>query len=161
LRASEGQCMRLGGRVRSAEISLNAQPTSPRAQKRFDKQSRKYATQCVKLNQIQVLGTHNSYHIRPLEPLWTALLDFTSAFHQIDYTHIPLDQQFDTQGIRQIELDVWADPAGGLFANRNIMSLVNLPTASGVPALSQPGFKVLHIADLDFQANCFTFKECL
>jgi len=161
LRASPSQCMRLGGRVRVAEIKLNAQPTSPKAQKRFDQQARKYATRCVKLNQIQVLGTHNSYHIRPLEPLWTALLNFLPIFYQIDYTHLPLDQQFETQGIRQIELDVWADPAGGLFANRNVMSLVSLPTASGVPELSQPGVKVMHIADIDFQSTCFTFKECL
>jgi len=161
LRASEGQCMRLAGRVRVAEIKLNAQPTSPKAQKRFDKQARKYATRCVKLNQIQVLGTHNSYHIRPLEPLWSALLAFLSTFYQVDYTHIPLDQQFDTQGIRQIELDVWADPVGGLYANRPVNAVVGVPTASGIPALSQPGFKIIHITDIDFQSTCFTFKECL
>jgi hypothetical protein len=161
LRGTESQCLRLGGRVRVAEIKLNAQPGSPKAQKRFDKQARKYATRCVHLNEIQVLGSHNSYHIRPLEPLWSALLAFLPIFYQIDYTHLPLDQQFDTQGIRQIELDVWADPAGGLYANRNVMSVVNLPTASGVPALDQPGFKILHIADVDFQSTCFTFVECL
>jgi hypothetical protein len=115
----------------------------------------------VKLNQIQVLGSHNSYHIRPLEPLWSALLAFISTFYQIDYTHIPLDQQFDTQGIRQIEIDVWADPVGGLYANRPVNAVVGQPVASGIPALSQPGFKVLHITDIDFQSTCFTFKECL
>src|SRR5678815_460513 len=96
LRATPSQCLRLGGRVRVAEIKLNAQPGSPKAQKRFDKQARKYATRCVHLNEIQVLGSHNSYHIRPLEPLWSALLAFISTFYQVDYTHIPLDQQFDT-----------------------------------------------------------------
>src|SRR5512132_4032810 len=161
LRSTPGQCLRLGGRVRVAEIRLNASPTSLKAQKRFDKQSRKYATRCVHLNEIQVLGSHNSYHIRPLEPLWPALLNFLSIFYQIDYTHIPLDQQFSTQGVRQIELDVWADPQGGLYANRNVMKEVNLPTASGVPQLDLPGFKVLHIADVDFQSTCFTFVECL
>jgi hypothetical protein len=161
LRSNPRQCMRLGGRVRRAETRLNASPNGVKAQKRFDKASRNYATRCVHLNEMQVLGTHNSYHIRPLEPLWTALLGFLPIFYQIDYTHIPLDQQFSTQGIRQIELDVWADPNGGLFANRNVMSVVGLPTASGVPELDQPGFKVLHIADVDFQSTCFTFVECL
>ena len=161
LRASPSQCLRLGGRVRVAEIRLGVNPTGVKAQQRFDKISRKYATRCVHLNEIQALGTHNSYHIRPLEPLWTALLNFLSIFYQIDYTHPPLDQQFSDEGIRQIELDVWADPAGGLYANRNVMSVVNLPTASGVPALDLPGFKVLHIADIDFQATCFTFVDCL
>jgi hypothetical protein len=161
LRSTPSQCMRLAGRVRVAEIRLNADPTGLKAQKRFDKQSRKYATRCVHLNETQVLGTHNSYHIRPLEPLWSALLAFLPIFYQDDYTHLPLDQQFSTQGIRQIELDVWADPAGGLFANRPVMTAVGLPTASGVPELDNPGFKVLHIADVDFQSTCFTFVECL
>jgi hypothetical protein len=161
LRSTPSQCMRLAGRVRAAEIRLNVDPTGLKAQKRFDKQSRKYATRCVHLNEMQVLGTHNSYHIRPLEPLWSALLAFLPIFYQDDYTHLPLDQQFSTQGIRQIELDVWADPAGGLFANRPVMTAVGLPTASGVPELDNPGFKVLHIADVDFQSTCFTFVECL
>jgi hypothetical protein len=160
LRATPRQCDRLGARVSVADFRLSANPT-PKAQQRFDKISRKYATRCVHLNEIQVLGSHNSYHIRPLEPLWSALLDFLFIFYQLDYTHIPLDQQFDTQGIRQIELDVWADPQGGLYANRNVMSLFSLPTASGLPELDQPGFKVLHIADVDFQSGCFTFVQCL
>jgi hypothetical protein len=95
----------------------------------------------VHLNEIQALGSHNSYHLRPLERLWSALLALLPIFSQIDYTHLPLDQQFSTQGIRQIELDVWADPGGGLYANRPVMSVVGLPTASGVPALDQPGIR--------------------
>jgi hypothetical protein len=30
-----------------------------------------------------------------------------------------------------------------------------------IPALSTPGFKVLHVQDIDFQTTCFTFVECL
>jgi hypothetical protein len=160
LRSTPSQCLRLGGRVNVAEFRLGPNPTA-KAQQRFDKVSRKYATRCVHLNEIQVLGSHNSYHIRPLEPLWSALLDFLFIFYQLDYTHIPLDEQFSTQGIRQIELDVWADPQGGLYANRNVMSIFDLPTESGLPELDQPGFKVLHIADVDFQSRCFTFVQCL
>lgn len=161
LRATPKQCARLAERVRVAELRLLANPLSPNAQKRFDKKSRKFATRCVHLNEIQVLGSHNSYHIRPLEPLWSALKAFSSQFLDVEYTHIPLDQQFDGQGIRQIELDVWADPDGGLYAERPVMALLGLPTASGLPELDQPGFKVLHIADVDFQSTCFTFVACL
>ena len=161
LRASPGQCMKMAGRVRVAEIRLNVTPTSVKAQKRFDKASRKYATRCVHLNEIQVLGSHNSFHIRPYEPLWSALLAFLPIFYQIDYTHIPLDQQFSTQGIRQIELDVWADPAGGHYANRVVMDLFDLPIESGIPALSQPGIKVIHTIDVDFETTCYTLIECL
>lgn len=161
LRATPGQCTRLANRVRVVEARLDAKPGGAKARKRFDKVARKYAARCVHLNEVQALGTHNSYHIRPREPLWSVLLAFLPIFYQLDYTHLPLDQQFETQGIRQIELDVFADPAGGLFANRPVMSVVNLPTASGIPALDQPGMKVLHLSDVDFETTCHTFVECL
>ncbi len=50
----------------------------------------------LRLNQIQVRGTHNSYHIEPRFP-----------FHPSHrYTHAPLPVQFSDQGVRAIELDV-------------------------------------------------------
>ncbi len=115
----------------------------------------------LRLNHIQVLGTHNSYHIQPRPALFQALLAFGNLAQAWQYSHPPLDQQFETQGIRQIELDVFADPAGGLYANRVGLRLIHQPTASGIPELSQPGFKVLHVQDLDFESTCWTFVECL
>jgi hypothetical protein len=110
----------------------------------------------VAINQIQVLGTHNSFHVRPLEPLWSFL-----PIAEWNYTHLPLGDQFETQGIRQIELDVFADPEGGLYASRAALELVGLDPASGLPELDQPGFKVLHIQDIDFETRCLTFVGCL
>jgi hypothetical protein len=120
------------------------------------------ADHCVALNHIQVLGSHNSFHVRPLEPLWSALLDISSViFGAWEYTHLPLDQQFETQGVRQIELDVFADPDGGLFASRDALRVIGLDPASGLPELDQPGFKVLHIQDVDFETTCLSFVSCL
>src|SRR5580700_11980572 len=71
----------------------------------------------LKLNQIQVIGTHNSYHagIAPNESkLWQA--KYADAYKGLDYQHQPLPQQFDS-GVRQIELDVYADTKGGLYAH--------------------------------------------
>jgi len=115
----------------------------------------------LRLNQIQVVGSHNSYHLQPRAELLQVLLRFGDLAQGLEYTHPPLDEQFETQGVRQIELDVWADPAGGLFANRAGLKVIHEPTASGIPELSQPGFKVLHIQDIDFESNCWTFVECL
>jgi len=119
------------------------------------------ADHCVALNHIQVLGSHNSFHIRPLEPLWSALLDISEIFEAWEYTNLPLDEQFETQGIRQIELDVFADPEGGLFASRDARRVLGLDPASGLPELDEPGFKVLHIQDIDFETTCLTFVSCL
>src|SRR3981081_4191417 len=68
------------------------------------------------LNQIQVIGTHNSYHagIAPNESkIWQA--KHADAYKGLDYQHQPLPQQFDS-GVRQIELDIYDDTQGGLSA---------------------------------------------
>jgi len=131
-----------------------------RAQRRYTRLANVAADRCIALNHVQVLGSHNSYHLRPQEPLWSALLGITAAFAQLDYTHRPLGEQFEEQGIRQIELDVFADPAGGLFAARDGQRALGIPQPD-IPALRQPGLKVLHIQDIDFESTCLTFVECL
>ena len=54
------------------------------------------------INQIQVIGTHNSYHIEP-DPLPVA---------QYAYTHLPLDEQLQDHAVRQVELDIHLDKSG-------------------------------------------------
>jgi hypothetical protein len=53
---------------------------------------------CIRLNQIQVLGTHNSYHIAP-EPQLLAALGANAR--DIDYSHRPLAEQL-SRGIRKL-----------------------------------------------------------
>ena len=121
----------------------------------------------VKLNQIQVIGTHNSYHagIAPNESkIWQA--KYAGAYKGLDYQHQPLPQQFDS-GVRQIELDVYADSKGGLFAHPSGPSMV---AAAKLPAdpdfdpngvMNKPGFKVMHVQDVDYRSTCQPFLACL
>ena len=69
-------------------------------------------------NQIQVVGTHNSYHLEPL-PSVRSLIAATGERQAegLDYSHPPLAEQFSRQGVRQIELDVFHDPDGGRYAD--------------------------------------------
>jgi hypothetical protein len=116
----------------------------------------------LRLNDIQVLGSHNSYHVLGDPKLLTALRAFDKSLaDSLDYGHAPLDEQFDADGVRQIELDVFADPNGRLFANRGGQVIAGGVRASGEPALDQPGFKVLHVQDIDFASTCLTFVACL
>src|SRR5437764_11668730 len=70
-----------------------------------------------RLNQMQVIGTHNSYHIAPAPAVLETIASAGRRRAEgLDYTHRPLADQFTRLGIRQIELDVFADPKGGLFA---------------------------------------------
>jgi hypothetical protein len=123
----------------------------------------KVSDRCLRLNQVQVIGSHNSYHIRPEEPLWSLLKGFDPTLGiGLDYTHSPLPEQFANQGVRQIELDVFADPAGGLYDQRVVLPIVGLPADSGIPELEQPGFKVMHVQEVDFLSNCgWTLVQCL
>jgi hypothetical protein len=121
----------------------------------------------VKLNQIQVIGTHNSYHsgIAPNEiKLWQT--KYAEAFKGLDYQHQPLPQQFDS-GVRQIELDVYADTKGGLYAHPSgpkMVAAANLPPdpnfdPNGI--MNKPGFKVMHVQDVDYRSTCQPFTGCL
>ncbi|MEX2016658.1 MAG: phosphatidylinositol-specific phospholipase C domain-containing protein [Candidatus Hydrogenedentales bacterium] len=58
------------------------------------------AAEGLRLNEIQVVATHNSYHVakKNAPPQW-------------DYTHAPLPEQLD-RGVRGFELDVVYDAAG-------------------------------------------------
>lgn len=118
--------------------------------------------QPVLMNQLQYLGTHNSYHIQPRADLFDVLLAFIPDLAPtLAYTHIPLTEQFNNQGIRQIELDVFDDPEGGLYADHQARTLFEEPAASGIAALDEPGLKVLHVQEVDYETTCYTFVSCL
>src|SRR5262245_40224672 len=165
VRESGGACRRAGRALANFERRAQAScgqtdGCSANALRRHGRLADAAVDHCVALNQIQVLGTHNSYHIRAKDPLWSALLAFSSIFLELEYTHQPLDEQFSQQGVRQVEIDVFADPQGGLYARRDAQRALGIvePTP---PELLQPGFKVLHLQDIDFETICLTFKDCL
>src|SRR5882672_3677462 len=68
----------------------------------------------LRLNQIQVIGSHNSYHagLAPSETVWLEKRNAKSAA-SLDYRHPALDVQL-SGGVRQVEIDVYADTHGGL-----------------------------------------------
>ena len=109
-----------------------------------------------------MLGSHNSFHLVP-EPTLFAGIEAVSAdlARDIEYGHRTLTEQLADYGIRQFELDVFADPVGGLYANRAANAVVGLPPESGEPALDEPGFKVMHTQDFDFESTCLTLVSCL
>ncbi|PCC66657.1 Phosphoinositide phospholipase C, Ca2+-dependent [Nannocystis exedens] len=79
----------------------------------------------LRLHQLQALGTHNSYHLSP-----------GTLVKEWDYTHLPLDQQLEEQGVRKFELDLWFGGAGEPIA-------------------------VHHIDLLDTSSTCATLVDCL
>lgn len=120
------------------------------------------AEQCLRLNHIQVLGTHNSYKLAPT-PALVERLDRGQAgwAEHLLYEHRPLTEQLETLGIRQFELDLFADPEGGLFSRPAGAILVEDRAFLDPPEMQEPGFKVLHVQDVDYRSHCLTLVNCL
>jgi hypothetical protein len=117
----------------------------------------------VRINQIQVIGTHNSYHAG-LTPEVAKLLQRVNpkAFEELDYSHGDLTAQFD-HGIRQVELDIFGDAKGGRFAHPFGATLNAGGAAAFDPQglMSKPGYKVMHVQDIDYVSDCQPFVGCL
>lgn len=146
----------------------------------------------LKINQIQVLGTHNSY-AKPVDPKVLKLatdimdkykdsyfdkmsaeekakfqeyhpngLDFAEA---LNYDHPDFNEQLDA-GLRNLEIDVYYDPTGNRFTKPASYELLKKQGITDLAPFStedldKPGFKVMHIADLDFRTHYITFKKAL
>jgi hypothetical protein len=125
------------------------------------------SSSALRLTDIQIIGTHNSYHAG-LAPSELALLRKNNprAADSLEYRHLPLEQQLD-MGVRQFELDVFSDFKGGLFANPAAPRLVAEaklppdPPFDPLGLLRKPGFKVIHVQDIDYRSHCQPFTRCL
>ncbi len=84
-----------------------------------------------RMNQIQVIGTHNSYHKRPQYLTWAK--DYVEYTKGWDYEHLPLDIQLEN-GVRSLELDIHNTPEG---------------------------WKVMHAPKFDAESTCPNLCECL
>lgn len=132
-----------------------------------DMKNTEIINETVRINEIQILASHNSYRKKTFQPIFDFIIPLKSilpaSFNPdgLDYNHEPFEQQLNEYNIRGFEIDVHPDPDGGHYFNRQGNSFVNEPVASGIPQLLEPGLKVLHIPDIDYETNYFTFQEAL
>lgn len=121
----------------------------------------------VHLNQIQVIGSHNSYNLgfAPSEEKFARARN-AKSYEGLEYHHASLTAQLDG-GVRQLEIDIVQDPKGGRFAHPKI---VELTKDAGLPPdpefdpnheMDKPGFKVIHIPDLNQRSSCLLLTDCL
>lgn len=146
----------------------------------------------IKINQIQVVGTHNSY-AQPVDPKVLNLaapiikkamksydsgmspeqkakfqeyhpngLDFNEA---LNYNHPDFVQQLNAN-LRSLELDVYYDPDGNRFnhpASYRVLQEKGVKDLAphNTKGLEKPGFKILHMADIDFRSHYPTLKDAL
>ena len=146
----------------------------------------------LRINQIQLIGTHNSYAMA-VDPQLLAVVDpilshaisaiatrlppeERALFHEehpndvsisdgLSYRHPDLTTQLN-EGMRSLEIDVNPDPNGGTFADPAGYRLLRARGATDLlpfdaKAMAVPGYKVLHIPDVDFRSHCPIFTQCL
>ena len=115
----------------------------------------------LKLNDLQTVGTHNSYKQFITPKLYAMVLKANARAIEIDYGHPSLTEELN-DGVRGLEIDVAYDPKGGLYAHPLGPKMSGEPVADDyAERMSKPGYKVLHIQDIDFRSTCITFVECL
>ncbi len=115
----------------------------------------------TRFNHIQFIGSHNSYK-QAIDTQLLQLLhkDNPQLAQSLDYAHVPLAEQLDL-GLRNLELDLFYDPEGGRFAEPMGLNNIPNPKAYDQQAMQQPGFKVMHVQDIDFRSHCLLLSECL
>ncbi|KAH7144583.1 acid phosphatase [Dactylonectria estremocensis] len=124
----------------------------------YTKNGLKWSHDALRMNQVQVVGTHNSYHREATAAEKVVLSSRDSNAQNLFYSHPALDIQASYQAVRSFEIDVFADPEGGHYAMPWIRQN---DSTEPIADLDGVGIKVLHMADLDYHATCHTLKGCL
>lgn len=118
----------------------------------------------LRMNDIQVIGSHNSFKARiPAAVMAGIEKRAPDKARELDYYHLPLGEQLD-HGVRQLEIDIFADPDGGHYADpagEKAAEAVGEHTGFDRAAMLKPGFKVFHIPDIDYLSTCVTLRRCL
>ncbi|KAA6439497.1 hypothetical protein FEM33_14700 [Dyadobacter flavalbus] len=119
-------------------------------------------TDNLPINKIQVIGSHNSYK-EAIEPALFKVFQAKDSVSssKIDYEHIAITDQLN-MGLRNLEIDTYPDEKGGRFAHPKGLDLAPGQKAYDPEGkMKQPGFKILHVPDLDFRSHYLTLNECL
>jgi hypothetical protein len=116
----------------------------------------------LKLNQIQRVGTAESYKLEPSDGLLRLIrMGGKRSEQALDFGQPSLTAQLD-DGAGSLSFDIAYDPQGGLLKSPTGASMADeLLDKDYVTAMSQPGFKVIHVLDVDYKSSCLTLKACL
>ena len=121
----------------------------------------------LRMNHTQVIGSHNSYK-QAIEPALIQLLqkETGKTFEELQYSQVSITEQLETYGLRNLEIDVVHDPNGGKFSKPFALELLKKQGIDTQPSdtfgmMNKPGFKVIHVPDIDFRTSCATLINCL
>lgn len=117
----------------------------------------------LRLDQIQVIGTAESYKQRPDSAMLRLIRlgGKKQDAEAVDYGLPPIPAQLDAD-VRALAFDVAYDPKGGAYKNPAGASMaMDLLPDDYIKAMSKPGFKVIHVLDVDYRSSCLALSDCL
>jgi len=141
---------------------LNCDRVMPDAKSAGPECARSWFDSHLRLNDVQTAGTAESYKLRPSTTLITLISMGSKADAlQLDFGEPPIDQQLNL-GARSLTFDIAFDPEGGLYEHPSgALMAGQFLEDSYIAIMSKPGFKVVHILDIDFNSSCLTLNACL
>ena len=115
----------------------------------------------LRLNDIQIVGSHNSYK-KAIDPELMEILyrEDSNLALSLEYEHLPIRGQLDL-GMRNLEIDIFHDPAGGRYNNPLGLNAIKNASFYDTLKMNQPGMKVFHVQDIDFRSHYYLFSEAL
>jgi len=123
----------------------------------------------IGLNHIRVLASHNSYKVQPSPRTMKFINRFRKVLgeenqpFQLAYSHKSIREQLSNYTIRGLELDVYNDPKGGRYFKHRLNFFIPKQRIREAKyrRLKEPGFKIIHIPDIDYQTNYLFLKDAL
>jgi hypothetical protein len=147
----------------SSATPAAAQGTPVRAARACDSHcSAQWMDANLRINQLQLVGTAESYKQRPNSALMGLIrMGGKKDAEALDYGQPALTAQLDAD-VRSLSFDVAYDPDGGAYKNPAGASMaMDLLPDDYIAAMARPGFKAVHVLDVDYQSSCLALKDCL
>lgn len=116
----------------------------------------------LRLNQLQVVGTAESYKQKPDSAVMGLIrMGGKKGAEALDYGMPTLAAQLDND-VRALSFDVAYDPQGSLFSSPAGAGMaMDLLPDGYAGAMAKAGFKVIHVLDIDYRSSCLALADCL
>lgn len=116
----------------------------------------------LRINDLQLVGTAESVKQRPDKALLGLIrMGGRKDAEALDYGQPSLGAQLDNDA-RSLSFDVAYDPQGGAYKSPAGASMaMDLLPDDYTKAMAKPGFKAIHVLDVDYQSSCLAFSDCL
>jgi len=146
----------------SSPVARMAPPTSPTARACDSHCSPEWMDANLRIDQLQVVATAESYKQKPDKALMGLIrMGGKKNAEALDFGQAPLDSQLDND-VRGLQFDIAYDPKGGAYKNPAGAGMaMDLLPDDYIHAMMKPGFKVIHVLDVDYNSSCLALQDCL